>query len=127
MNSNSQRMVVIKSEHDVPQSLKDFVQFQIVNDTVEAVIVQVGSEYIRITKADSYGNSLRVAKEQGKIKVERYALKGKFLGLVDVYEEFGNEHEATSKMTEYKTQAGYAENHGLSIEKVTVEVEPDKI
>ena len=93
---SSQRMVVIKSEHDVPELLKGVVQFQIVNDAVEAIVVQVGNEYIRITKGDNYSNTLRVTKEQGKIKVERYALKGKFLGMVDVYEEFVNEYEANN-------------------------------
>ena len=120
------RMVSIKTQAEIPASLKDLVSLQIVDNNIEAVVVKVGEEYIRITKADAYGNNLKLTKEQGKVEVTRFAVTGKYLGMVEVYEEFEDKWDARAKFDEYVSKAGYAE-HGLEVKEIVVLVEPDKI
>ena len=123
------RMVSITKQQDLPQALSGIVSFQIENDKVEAVIVKVGDEYIRVTKSEAYSSHLRISKEQGKILVKKFALKGKYLGMVDVYEEFDDKYTAQEKQTEYCNKANLytTDETGLTIEEIEVEVDPDKI
>ena len=123
------RMVSITKQQDLPQSLLGVVTFQVENDKVEAVVVKVGEEYIRITKSETYSSHLRISKEQGKIKVKKFALKGKYLGMVEVYEEFDDKYQAQSKLEDYRSKANLYtdEETGLVVEEVEVEVDPDKI
>ena len=120
------RMVSIKTHAEIPEALKAVVSLQVVDNNIEAVVVKVGNEYIRITKADAYANNLKLAKEQGKIEVARFVVTGKYLGMVEVYEEFEDKRDARAKFDEYVSKAGYAE-HGLEVKEIVVLVEPDKI
>lgn len=122
-------MVSITKQQDLPQSLVGVVSFQVENDKVEAVTVKMGDEYIRITKNEMYSSHLRISKEQGKIVIKKFALKGKYLGIVDVYEEFEDKYAAQEKQEMYRNKANLytAEETGLTIEEVEVEVDPDKI
>ena len=120
------RMVSIKTQAEIPATLKDLVSLQIVDNNIEAVVVKVGNEYIRITKADAYANNLKLAKEQGKIEVTRFVVTGKYLGMVEVYEEFEDKRYADARYDVYVSKAGYAE-HGLEVKEIVVLVEPDKI
>lgn len=120
------RMVSIKTHAEIPPSLKEIVSLQVVDNNIEAVVVKVGNEYIRITKADAYANNLKLAKEQGKIEVTRFVVTGKYLGMVEVHEEFEDKWDAQAKFDEYVSKAGYAE-HGLEVKEIVVLVEPDKI
>ena len=120
------RMVSIKTHAEIPPSLKEIVSLQVVDNNIEAVVVKAGEEYIRITKADAYANNLKLAKEQGKIEVTRFVVTGKYLGMVEVHEEFEDKRYAKAKFDEYVSKAGYAE-HGLEVKEIVVLVEPDKI
>jgi hypothetical protein len=111
------RYATIKSENNIPEALKGVVSFQIADGQVEAVIVKVGDDFLRIVKPDSYSTYLKILTKEPKVKVERFAVKGKYQGLVDVYEEFADK---------YERKVGY-EDSGLTVEAVTVEVDADKI
>lgn len=120
------RMITVKTSFDLPKSLADKVTLQVIDDRVEAVVVQIGEEFIRIVKGDAYSNNLKVLKLQPKKEVTRYKLIGKFLGMADVCEVFEDKHSADNRAYEYETKAGSQET-GLTIEEFVALVDEDKI
>lgn len=56
-------------------------------------------------------------------EADRYALVGTFLGLTPVREVFEDEHEAKSRLDEFRAKSGYTDDHGLKIEKVRVRID----
>ena len=120
------RMITVKTSAELPKSFVDKVSLQVVDNKVEAVIVQIGEDSIRIVKGDSYGNTLKVLKLQPQKEVVRYKLIGKFLGMADVCEVFEDKHSADSRAYEYETKAGHQDT-GLTIEEFTALVSEESI
>lgn len=121
------RMQTIKNQNDIPQALQGIVSFQVLDNSVEAVVVKVGEDYIRISKSDSYSSNLKVVKEQPKVVVKRFVLEGKLLGIADVKEVFEKEHDATTKLRHYEQKAGYPEELGLAVIEVEMLVDAENI
>ena len=121
------RMQTIKNQNDIPQALQGIVSFQVLDNNVEAVVVKVGEDYIRISKSDSYSSNLKVVKEQPKVAVKRFVLEGKLLGIADVKEVFEKETDATIKLRHYEQKAGYPETLGLAVVEVEMLVDAENI
>lgn len=123
----TERYVTIKSESDIPIDLKGSVSFQIADGNVEAVVVKVGESFIRIVKADSYGNNLKVLTNAPQKEVTKYRIVGEFLGVASVNEVFTKKSDADDKYHEFKQKAGWDEEFGLRIEEFTEMVDEDKL
>ena len=124
------RMQTIKNQNDVPQALQGIVSFQVLDNAVEAVVVKVGEDYIRISKSDNYSSNLKVVKEQPKVVVKRFVLEGKLLGIADVKEVkevFEKETDAIIKLRHYEQKAGYPETLGLAVVEVEMLVDAENI
>lgn len=118
---NTTRQVVIKDEQAIPSSLKNVVTLQVIDGGVEAVVINgTDGEYIRISKAETYSSYLRVSKQEEKTPVTKFAVTGKYLGMVDVYELFETELEAENKLNEYNQKAGWPVELGLEVKNVVV-------
>ena len=120
------RMITVKTTGDLPKELVDKVHFQVVDDRIEAVVVTIGDDSIRIVRSDSYGNTLKVLKLQPKKEVTRYRLHGNFLGVTYVCEVFNEKHAAESRANEYESKAGFQES-GLTIEEFTDLIDEDRV
>jgi hypothetical protein len=82
-----------------------------------------------ITLRDANGGMVRISGGYGittlvpaiPAMVKRYRLSGKFGGLVDVCEDFGNEHDAKARLSEFEAKhAGRDSEIGLAISTVEV-------
>jgi hypothetical protein len=93
------------------------------------------NEVADITFSDGLGGFLKVAPgrysglsllipAEPKL-VEGYRLSGKFLGLVEVLEDFDTKYRAERELEKYAEAAGPGVEHGLSIKQVEVPEEDE--
>jgi hypothetical protein len=85
-----------------------------------------------ITFTDSNGSVVKIA--EGRYNgidalvpappkmAKKYKLGGMLLGITQFEEMFDDEYEANNRLTEVSKQTGYADNLGLSVTEVEVEV-----
>lgn len=121
------RLITITDEQGIPESLKSIISMQIVDNKVEAVVVKLDNDYIRITKGGTYTDTLKVMTEQPKIEVSKWKLHGKFAGLVEVEEMFDSEYEANNRKSEYLSSLNHYSEDGLIVTEVKVLVDEVKI
>jgi hypothetical protein len=115
------RMQRVETESDLPD-LGIKIVFQVTDNNVEAVIIGEGEDQIRITKASSYSESLKITRPQQKTSKKVYVVVGKLLGIADYRsEEFEKEYEASHHYNSLES------NIGLEIKKETVYYYEDKI
>jgi hypothetical protein len=105
------RFVTIKTEADIPAALKGLVSFQITDGNVDAVVVKVGEDFIRINKAETYSTTLKVTKQAPKKLVKKFKLYGKFLGITDVLEIFDKQSDAEERHIEFKQSAQWQDTN----------------
>ena len=110
------RVITVKNQCDLPDSIKPFVSFQLTDNNVEAVIVKVGEDSIRIVKNGTYSETLKVLTKQPLKSVTKYRLSGKYIGLTDVNEVFIDKYDAEVRLNEFSAKAGYDET-GLTVEE----------
>lgn len=121
----STRQVTVKATKDLP-NLGVPVYLQIVDDQIEAIIVGEGDNSIRITKAASYSDHLRVTMQQVAKTKEVYIVQGKLLGLSDYCsEEFDSEGTALGHYQDLVNEHG--PNLGLKVLPKVVTYFEDKL
>ena len=90
----TERFIKVASVLDLPESLKNVVQFQVVDGNVEAVIVTINDESVRIVVNGTYSNNLKVLKAEPKEEKKYYVVNGTVSGLRIIAQGFEKEDEA---------------------------------
>lgn len=73
------RLVTIKTQQEIPDNLKEIVKLQVQDNKIEAVVIKLGDEYVRITKSGAYTDELKITKEQPKKEVKKWKVSGEVL------------------------------------------------
>ena len=120
------RLISIKAVSELPESFKDKVSFQVVDNNVEAVTFTVGEETLRIMNNGTYSNHLKILAQQPKKQVTKYKLSGIVGGLTMQPEMFDSEYEADEKRKSYEYKFNFGEVE-LKIEPVVEYVDEEKI
>lgn len=120
------RLISVEKASDLPEVFKDSVSFQVVDNKVEAILVTVGEETLRIVVKDTYSNTLKILTQQPKKQVTRYKLSGSVGGLVMQPELFDQELEADAKRKSYEYKFDF-DQVDLKIEPVVEFVDEEKI
>jgi hypothetical protein len=114
-------MQTVKSESELPD-LGVKISFQVTDNNIEAVIIGESENQIRITKASSYSESLKITRPQQKVSKEVWIVTGKLLNIAEYRsEEFEAERQALNHYD------GLESNVGLEIKKELVYYYEDKI
>ena len=124
--NNMTRLISIKAVSELPEAFKDKVSFQVVDNNVEAVVITVGEETLRIVTNGTYSNHLKILTQQPKKQVTKYKLSGIVGGLTMQPEMFDSEHEADEKRKSYEYKFNFGEVE-LKIEPVVEYVDEEKI
>ena len=90
------RLVTIKTQQEIPDNLKEIVKLQVQDNKIEAVVIKLGDEYIRITKSGTYTDELKITKEQPKKEVKKWKVFGEVLSAEIVPKVFKTLPEAES-------------------------------
>ena len=120
------RLISIKAVSELPETFKDKVSFQVVDNNVEAVTFTVGEETLRIVNNGTYSNHLKILAQQPKKQVTKYKLSGIVGGLTMQPEMFDSEYEADEKRKSYEYKFNFGEVE-LKIEPVVEYVDEEKI
>ena len=122
------RLISIKAVSELPESFKDKVSSQVVDNNVEAVTFTVGEETLRIVTNGTYSNHLKILAQQPKKQVTKYKLSGVVGGLTMQPEMFDSdsEYEADEKRKSYEYKSNFGEVE-LKIEPVVEYVDEEKI
>ena len=120
------RLISVKSVNDLPDKFKEVISFQVVDNAIEAIVITVGEESVRVTGSGSYSNTLKVLAEQPKKQVTKYKLSGTVGGLVMQPEVYASQDGADEKRKQYEYKFNFGETD-LKIEPVVEFVEEDKI
>ena len=121
-----QRLISVKNASDLPEVFKSKVTFQVVDNNVEAVVITVGEETLRIVTNGTYSNHLKILTQQPKKQVTKYKLSGIVGGLTMQPEMFDSEYEADEKRKSYEYKFNFGEVE-LKIEPVVEYVDEEKI
>lgn len=73
------RLVTIKTQQEIPDNLKEIIKLQVQDNKIEAVVIKLGDEYVRITKSGTYTDELKITKEQPKKEVKKWKVSGEVL------------------------------------------------
>lgn len=90
------RLVTIKTQQEIPDNLKEIIKLQVQDNKIEAVVIKLGDEYIRITKGGTYSDDLKITKEQPKKEVKKWKVSGEVLSAEIVPKVFKALSEAES-------------------------------
>ena len=120
------RLISIKAVSELPEAFKDKVSFQVVDNNVEAVVITLGEETLRIVTNGTYSNHLKILTQQPKKQITKYKLSGVVGGLTMQPEMFDSEHEADEKRKSYEYKFNFGEVD-LKIEPVVEYVDEEKI
>ena len=120
------RLISIKAVSELPEVFKDKVSFQVVDNNVQAVVITLGEETLRIVTNGTYSNHLKILAQQPKKEVTKYKLSGIVGGLTMQPEMFDSEHEADEKRKSYEYKFNFGEVE-LKIEPVVEYVDEEKI
>ena len=90
------RLVTIKTQQEIPDNLKEIVKLQVQDNKIEAVVIKLGDEYVRITKSGTYTDELKITKEQPKKEVKKWKVFGEVLSAEIVPKVFKTLSEAES-------------------------------
>ena len=120
------RLLSIKAVSGLPEVFKDKVSFQVVDNNVEAVVITLGEETLRIVTNGTYSNHLKILTQQPKKQVTKYKLSGIVGGLTMQPEMFDSEHKADERRKNYEYKLNFGEVE-LKIEPVVEYVDEEKI
>ena len=120
------RLISIKAVSELPGVFKDKVSFQVVDNNVEAAVITLGEETLRIVTNGTYSNHLKILAQQPKKEVTKYKLSGIVGGLTMQPEMFESEYEADEKRKSYEYKFNFGEVE-LKIEPVVEYVDEEKI
>ena len=120
------RLISIKAVSELPEAFKDKVSFQVVDNNVEAVVITLGEETLRIVTNGTYSNHLKILARQPKKQVTKYKLSGIVGGLTMQPEMFESEYDADEKRKSYEYKFNFGEVE-LKIEPVVEYLDEEKI
>lgn len=121
----TERFISIKSTGELPEQFKDKVSFQLADNNIEAVILKIDDQLIRIVTAGTYSNHLKLLVTQPKKAVTKYKLSGTVHGIEIVPELFNSEYVAADRKLTVEGQS-YG-GIDLKIEEVVDYVDEDKL
>ena len=119
------RLISIKTASDLPSEFKDKIELQIVDNAIEAVVLKINGQSVRIVGTDNYSKNVKILTAQPKKEVTRYRLVGKVADLDVQPQTYDTEHEAEEAKRKYDSKFDYDTN--LVIESVVELVDEDKI
>lgn len=117
----------LKTIKDAAEIILDGVKVDLthVNGAITAItITNPAGRFLVIQKGDVYGDTLRVMIPEPPKAEERFVVVGRYLGMVDVEEEFETDLEATQRISEYERKTGSYGESGLKVERRVVLVSP---
>lgn len=120
------RFVTIKDESGIPEKLKGILSFQVSDGNVEAVVVKINDQFVRIVKSETYSTTLKVLTQAPKKQVEKWLLSGKYMGMVDVSELYDDHVVANERLAEYQEKSHWTDNN-LEVKSVFVEEDETKL
>ena len=120
------RLVTIKTQQEIPDSLKEIVKLQVQDNKIEAVVIKLGNEYVRITKGGTYSDDLKITKEQPKKEVKKWKVSGTVLESEIVPKIFNSEREAESFKHDTESRVNYNQSD-LKIEEFVELVDEEVI
>ena len=115
------KMESVKSEKDLPKGLQDIIEFQFADSGMEAVVVRVGSEYVRICKTESYSNTLKVLKVS---KEKKWIVEGNYKEVVKIPGLFDSQEEAQEEINKVEKALDLSawDNH-FSVKEIEIDPE----
>ena len=119
------RLISIKAASDLPSEFKDKIELQIVDNAIEAVVLKINGQSVRIVGTDNYSKNVKILTEQPKKEVTKYQLIGKVADLEVQPQTYDTEYEAEEAKRKYDSKFDYDTN--LVIESVVELVDEDKI
>ena len=119
------RLVQIKDSSNLG-TFKDAVALQIVDGNVEAIVLTVNGETLRITAGGSYSNTLKLLVEEPKDETTMFRVGGEYMGL-SVDKTFTQKYDADNYLSEMVGKLPYGESHSLQVESFTVLTDKTKI
>lgn len=119
------RLISIKAASDLPSEFKDKIELQIVDNAIEAVVLKINGQSVRIVGTDNYSKNVKILTAQPKKEVTKYRLVGKVADLDVQPQTYDTEYEAEEAKRKYDSKFDYDTN--LTIESVVEFVDEDKI
>ena len=119
------RLISIKAASDLPSEFKDKIELQIVDNAIEAVVLKINGQSVRIVGTDNYSKNVKILTAQPKKEVTKYRLVGKVADLDVQPQTYDTEREAEEAKRKYDSRFDYDTN--LVIESVVELVDEDKI
>ena len=119
------RLISIKTASDLPIEFKDKIELQIVDNAIEAVVLKINGQSIRIVGTDTYSKNVKILAAQPKKEVTKYRLIGKVSDLDVQPQTYDTEREAEEAKRKYDSKFDYDTN--LTIESVVELIDEDKI
>ena len=119
------RLISIKAASDLPSEFKDKIELQIVDNAIEAVVLKINGQSVRIVGTDNYSKNVKILTAQPKKEVTKYRLVGKVADLEVQPQTYDTEYEAEEAKRKYDSKFDYDTN--LTIESVVEFVDEDKI
>lgn len=119
------RLISIKAASDLPSEFKDKIELQIVDNAIEAIVLKINGQSVRIVGTDNYSRNVKILAAQPKKEVTKYQLVGKVADLDVQPQTYNTEHEAEEAKRKYDSKFDY--DTDLVIESVVELVDEDKI
>lgn len=119
------RLISIKAASDLPSEFKDKIELQIVDNAIEAVVLKINGQSVRIVGTDNYSKNVKILTAQPKKEVTKYRLVGKVADLDVQPQTYDTEREAEEAKRKYDSKFDYDTN--LVIESIVELVDEDKI
>ena len=119
------RLISIKAASDLPSEFKDKIELQIVDNAIEAVVLKINGQSIRIVGTDAYNKNVKILAAQPKKEVTKYRLIGKVSDLDVQPQTYDTECEAEDAKRKYDSKFDY--DTDLTIEPVVELVDEAKI
>ena len=120
------RLVTIKTQQEIPDNLKEIIKLQVQDNKIEAVVIKLGDEYIRITKGGTYSDDLKITKEQPKKEVKKWKVSGEVLFTEIVPKVFKTLSEAERFKEDMESKVNYTQS-ALKIEEFVELVDEEVI
>ena len=120
------RLVTIKKQQEIPDNLKEIIKLQVQDNKIEAVVIKLGDEYVRITKGGAYTDELKITKEQPKKEVKKWKVFGEVLLTEIVPKVFKTLSEAERFKEDMESKVNYTQSD-LKIEEFVELVDEEVI
>lgn len=120
------RLAKIKDQSDLGV-FKDVIDMQVVDGGVEAIVIKLFGQELRVVSENSYSNFVKLLREEPKEEKKMFRVSGSYMGLEVVPKEFDSEYDANYYIIEMNGKLPYGEEHTLEVQPFSVFVESTKI